>query len=351
MEGDIITLQDLFLFDFGMGVDDEGNYKGRLKATGIRPTFSEDLEPRESGSRPTCSIPERCRWSGEPSSWWWPAAVTAQSGELEIVEVNTSRYDEGGNVTMVLGFRNLAEQLNPEQLSITADGGAVENLVVEPLAQSTVPVGVVLAIDTSGSMEGEPIAAARDAARSFVNQKRPEDFVAIVTFDDEVRVLQGFTNNTSTLLDRIDTIEPRGATAFNDAIIRSIQMFQDPSASRLQPNIIVLADGADNGITGLGRRRPGRRGRIRTSGCSEWRWKPPTSIPTPCRRWPMPATASSCSPPSPDQLSGLFGQIQAEINNVLVARFTVPRTTPGEMAFAVDYGALSATATARSAAS
>ena len=44
MEGDIITLQDLFLFDFGMGVDDDGRYKGRLKATGIRPSFSEELE-------------------------------------------------------------------------------------------------------------------------------------------------------------------------------------------------------------------------------------------------------------------------------------------------------------------
>jgi pilus assembly protein CpaF len=44
MEGEIITLQDLFLFDYGMGVDDEGQYKGRLKATGIRPSFSEDLE-------------------------------------------------------------------------------------------------------------------------------------------------------------------------------------------------------------------------------------------------------------------------------------------------------------------
>jgi pilus assembly protein CpaF len=44
MEGEIITLQDLFLFDFGMGVDDEGVYQGRLKATGIRPSFSGDLE-------------------------------------------------------------------------------------------------------------------------------------------------------------------------------------------------------------------------------------------------------------------------------------------------------------------
>ena len=46
MEGDIITLQDLFLFDYGMGVTEEGVYEGRLKATGIRPSFSQDLEDR-----------------------------------------------------------------------------------------------------------------------------------------------------------------------------------------------------------------------------------------------------------------------------------------------------------------
>ena len=44
MEGDIITLQDLMLFDYGMGVDDNGKYVGYLKATGIRPAFSEHLE-------------------------------------------------------------------------------------------------------------------------------------------------------------------------------------------------------------------------------------------------------------------------------------------------------------------
>ncbi len=44
MEGDIITLQDLMLFDYGMGVDGNGKYVGYLKATGIRPAFSEHLE-------------------------------------------------------------------------------------------------------------------------------------------------------------------------------------------------------------------------------------------------------------------------------------------------------------------
>ncbi len=44
MEGDIITLQDLFLFDFGMGMSEDGRFLGKLKATGIRPSFSENLK-------------------------------------------------------------------------------------------------------------------------------------------------------------------------------------------------------------------------------------------------------------------------------------------------------------------
>jgi pilus assembly protein CpaF len=39
MEGDVITLQNLFVFDYGAGIDENGRYKGRLKSTGIRPSF------------------------------------------------------------------------------------------------------------------------------------------------------------------------------------------------------------------------------------------------------------------------------------------------------------------------
>jgi pilus assembly protein CpaF len=43
MEGDIITLQDIFLFDQGMGFDDAGRSKGTLKSTGLRPKFLDKL--------------------------------------------------------------------------------------------------------------------------------------------------------------------------------------------------------------------------------------------------------------------------------------------------------------------
>jgi pilus assembly protein CpaF len=43
MEGDVITLQDIFLFDYAAGVDENGRYLGQLKATGVRPKFAEKL--------------------------------------------------------------------------------------------------------------------------------------------------------------------------------------------------------------------------------------------------------------------------------------------------------------------
>jgi len=39
MEGDIITLQEIFQFDYSAGFDENGNYKGKIKATGLRPQF------------------------------------------------------------------------------------------------------------------------------------------------------------------------------------------------------------------------------------------------------------------------------------------------------------------------
>jgi len=44
MEGDVIIMQDLFMFDFSAGVDEQGRYKGTLKSLGIRPHFADKLE-------------------------------------------------------------------------------------------------------------------------------------------------------------------------------------------------------------------------------------------------------------------------------------------------------------------
>jgi pilus assembly protein CpaF len=46
MEGDVLTLQDLFLFDYGAGVDGHGRFRGTLRSSGLRPSFVERLAER-----------------------------------------------------------------------------------------------------------------------------------------------------------------------------------------------------------------------------------------------------------------------------------------------------------------
>ncbi|WP_426990060.1 CpaF family protein [Pseudarthrobacter sp. Y6] len=60
MEGDIVTLQDAFTFDYGAGVDANGRFLGRPVPTGVRPRFVDHfaelgihLSPAVFGSMPT----------------------------------------------------------------------------------------------------------------------------------------------------------------------------------------------------------------------------------------------------------------------------------------------------------
>ena len=63
MEGDVVTLQDAFIFDYSAGVDAHGMFLGRPVATGIRPRFIDRFEdvgirvPPELFSAPLTSTP------------------------------------------------------------------------------------------------------------------------------------------------------------------------------------------------------------------------------------------------------------------------------------------------------
>jgi pilus assembly protein CpaF len=43
MESDVVTLQDIYTFDYSAGRDEAGRYRGQLVPTGIRPKFTQDL--------------------------------------------------------------------------------------------------------------------------------------------------------------------------------------------------------------------------------------------------------------------------------------------------------------------
>jgi pilus assembly protein CpaF len=43
MEGDIITMQDIFTFNYSAGRDEQGRFRGTLVSTGLRPKFADEL--------------------------------------------------------------------------------------------------------------------------------------------------------------------------------------------------------------------------------------------------------------------------------------------------------------------
>jgi pilus assembly protein CpaF len=53
MESETITLQEIFRFDFGMGMDGEGRFLGELKPTGLRPHIMPQLEAHGIWLEPT----------------------------------------------------------------------------------------------------------------------------------------------------------------------------------------------------------------------------------------------------------------------------------------------------------
>jgi VWFA-related protein len=112
---------------------------------------------------------------------------------------------------------------------------------------STVPLDLILLVDTSSSMV-DKIEIVREAAKGFINTLRPGDRGAVVVFNDTVDVLQPLTSERAALLGAVDSTTAKGATALHNAIYISLRQFgrgARSSAEVRRQAVAVLSDGAD----------------------------------------------------------------------------------------------------------
>ncbi len=131
----------------------------------------------------------------------------------------------------------------PNELVVRDNGKIVKNTAAKRLADTPAPIGVVLAIDTSGSMrERGRIDAAKAAVRSFVAARGATEEVAVVAFSDLARVVHGFTPDGQAAA-TVEGLTASGETALWDAVSVAVGLFAD--RPDLQPNVIVLSDGED----------------------------------------------------------------------------------------------------------
>jgi VWFA-related protein len=106
------------------------------------------------------------------------------------------------------------------------------------------PLSVAMVIDTSQSLNGEPMKATRDAARRFVDALPPGDEVALVSFNHAVNVVSNWTTDRARLHAVLDGLAASGSTAMYDAVWKTISLFTSRGFQRAA--IVVISDGADS---------------------------------------------------------------------------------------------------------
>lgn len=131
--------------------------------------------------------------------------------------------------------------LAPEDFVVLEDG--VPQRIVNFYSEA-VPVSVVLLIDISGSTrhtQGE----IRRAALEFSRRLSPEDEVAIITFNDQPRLILNWTNDLEKIEIALESTYPKGATVLNDALYVT---FDDLLRGREgKKGVILFTDGVDTG--------------------------------------------------------------------------------------------------------
>lgn len=108
------------------------------------------------------------------------------------------------------------------------------------------PLAVILAIDTSLSMAGEPMASVKDGAKAFIDQLDPRDAVCLVTFSSDVRVAADYTDDHEQLETIIDGLDAAGAnTLLYSALVTCSRVAARAPSSRCA--VVLLTDGKDEG--------------------------------------------------------------------------------------------------------
>lgn len=155
------------------------------------------------------------------------------------------------------------------ELAVTQSGYVVRALLTlagQAPDDGAPPLALSIVLDRSGSMAGEKLAAARDAAATLVRRLRVQDVVSVVAYDDEVTTVAPPATGAAqaSLPNDLLAIEPRGSTNLSGGWLRGHELLADwrrdhapvegadggAGADGAMHRIVLLTDGQANvGIT------------------------------------------------------------------------------------------------------
>jgi Ca-activated chloride channel family protein len=109
-----------------------------------------------------------------------------------------------------------------------------------------------LVFDVSGSMQGEKLAQAQQAALLFLDNTELQNRVGLITFNTEVHVdvpLNSLETNKGALEETIRSLVAEDNTALYDVLIEAVGMFEEDASDGRIRAIVLLSDGADTAST------------------------------------------------------------------------------------------------------
>ncbi len=145
------------------------------------------------------------------------------------------------NATVTDGSGHTVPGLSAEDFVIHEDG---ERQTITQFESERVPVSLGMVLDTSGSMAGDKMVAAREALRRFVfDLLGPRDEMFLYRFDRHPVLVQGWTENRQALVRGLGSVTPSGGTALYDAVAEAVPLAA--TGTRRKKAIVVISDGND----------------------------------------------------------------------------------------------------------
>lgn len=107
-----------------------------------------------------------------------------------------------------------------------------------------VPVSLGIVLDTSGSMDGVKMRAARSALNRFLFDLLGEDDeVFLYRFNSNPELVQGWTTDRRRVSDALDRLTPNGGTALYDAVAAAVPLAR--TGRHRKKALVVISDGND----------------------------------------------------------------------------------------------------------
>jgi Ca-activated chloride channel family protein len=151
---------------------------------------------------------------------------------VELVNVTATVTDFSGRFVSGLQAEDFTVYEDDQPVSVTH------------FSAERVPVSLGIVLDTSGSMAGEKIQAARSALDRFLyDLLDSHDEIFLYRFSTDPLLLQGWTTDRQLLTRALGRVTPNGGTAMYDAVAEAIPLAQ--RGVNRKKALVVISDGND----------------------------------------------------------------------------------------------------------